>query len=347
MLLKKSLFLLGALFATTVLAAPLQDISETSVELASTTDDHLTVTVTRVDDLLTDNGEWLAERVMAIVMKFDVEDDQHTLAVKPRPAAAQNAYCAQFISHSISFHHHHQILLNGVPFPLGVSSIQIQAAIVANTDLLDITTTDDAVALAASFDTGLVTVEVEATAEHLTTPEGASLRRIVVTERIVEVDGLTVVQTEAGQQIIDVYDDGTVQKYTGGCGSAPLGQVEEQYVKSEIIGVLPGGETEAETIEAEESKSCSGQKLRNAAHRFSNWYNSQPLIARASLAAFTGAVAAAFFAIIYRSLAARRSYAILPTADADAKIDAAFDEKYPVDAKMQSVYEDEEKAPLV
>ncbi|RUO96742.1 hypothetical protein BC936DRAFT_141520 [Jimgerdemannia flammicorona] len=315
MLLKKSLFLLGALFATTVLAAPLQDISETSVELASTTDDHLTVTVTRVDDLLTDNGEWLAERVMAIVMKFDVEDDQ--------------------------------ILLNGVPFPLGVSSIQIQAAIVANTDLLDITTTDDAVALAASFDTGLVTVEVEATAEHLTTPEGASLRRIVVTERIVEVDGLTVVQTEAGQQIIDVYDDGTVQKYTGGCGSAPLGQVEEQYVKSEIIGVLPGGETEAETIEAEESKSCSGQKLRNAAHRFSNWYNNQPLIARASLAAFTGAVAAAFFAIIYRSLAARRSYAILPTADADAKIDAAFDEKYPVDAKMQSVYEDEEKAPLV
>lgn len=315
MLLKKSLFLLGALFATTVLAAPLQDISETSVELASTTDDHLTVTVTRVDDLLTDNGEWLAERVMAIVMKFDVEDDQ--------------------------------ILLNGVPFPLGVSSIQIQAAIVANTDLLDITTTDDAVALAASFDTGLVTVEVEATAEHLTTPEGASLRRIVVTERIVEVDGLTVIQTEAGQQIIDVYDDGTVQKYTGGCGSTPLGQVEEQYVKSEIIGVLPGGETEAETIEAEESKSCSGQKLRNAAHRFSNWYNSQPLIARASLAAFTGAVAAAFFAIIYRGFAARRSYAILPTADADAKIDAAFDEKYPVDAKMQSVYEDEEKAPLV
>jgi len=204
------------------------------------------------------------------------------------------------------------------------------------------------VALAASFDTGLVTVEVEATAEHMSTPEGVPLRRIIVTERIVEVDGQTVVQTEAGQQIMDVYDDGTVQKYAGGCGDIALGQIEEQYVKSEIIGYLP--DSEVEEIDAaeifEESRPCSGQRLRNAVHRFSNWYNSQPLIARVSLAAFTGAMFAAFFATLFRVIAARRSYAALSTVDTDSKVDATFDEKYPVDVKVQNMYEDE-KAPLV
>jgi hypothetical protein len=300
MLFRNSLLLLGALFATTVLAVPVQDISETSIDLETSTDtanaDHLTVTVTRVDDLLSDNGEWLAERIMAVVMNFDVNDDQ--------------------------------IFLNGVPLPLGASSVQIEAAIVANAELLTISNTDDAIALAASFDTGLVTVEVEATAEILANEDGqAPLRRITVIERIIEIDGQSVVQTVAGQQIIDVYNDGTVTKYTG-CGGAA--QIQNEY---------------ADASEEPEQLPC-GQKFRQ-------WYNNQPISVRASMAAFTGAIAATFFAILYRAMSSRRRGYVAVAVDEYAHLDSTLDNKYPVDVKVASppTYEedakDEDKKPLV
>jgi len=295
MLFKKSLLLLGALFAGTVLAVPIQDISATSIDLETSTDatntDHLTVTVTRVDDLLSDNGEWLAERVMAVVMNFDVNDDQ--------------------------------IFLNNVPLPLGTSSVQIEAAIVANADILSITNPDEALALAASFDMGLVTVEVEATAEMILSDEGQLLRRIVVLERIVEIDGQTVIQTVAGQQIIDVYDDGTVTKYTGCSGTAKI-----QY--------------------------NDDLELPTRCQKFRQWYNNQPVAVRASMAAVTGAITAAFLAVLFRAMSARRRcYTVLAVVDEDTRLDSTFDEKYPVDSKVPSPpsYEedaaDEERKPLV
>lgn len=64
-----------------VLAAPLQDVSVTSVDLAEESvnnkgDEHLFVTVTRVDDLVDDDGSILAERVMAVRVTFDVLENQ-------------------------------------------------------------------------------------------------------------------------------------------------------------------------------------------------------------------------------------------------------------------------------
>jgi galactitol-specific phosphotransferase system IIB component len=64
-----------------VLAAPLQDVSVTSVDLAEESvnnkgDEHLFVTVTRVDDLVDDDGSILAERVMAVRVTFDVVENQ-------------------------------------------------------------------------------------------------------------------------------------------------------------------------------------------------------------------------------------------------------------------------------
>jgi len=298
----KSLLILGALFAAAVLAVPVQDISETSIDLETSTDianaDHLTVTVTRVDDLLSDNGEWLAERIMAVVMNFNVNDDQ--------------------------------IFLNGVPLPLGASSIQVEAAIVANADLLTISSADDAIALAASFDTGLVTVEVEATAEIVASEDGlAPLRRITVIERIVEIDGQSVVQTVAGQQIIDVGNDGTVTKYAG-CGGAA-------QIQNDVAASTEGPE-----------------QLNRCGQRFRQWYNRQPVSVRASMAAFTGAIAAAFFATLYRAMSSRRrGYAAVAVTDEYARLDSTFDAKYPVDIKVASppTYEEdakvEEKKPLV
>jgi hypothetical protein len=63
------------------MAAPLQDISLTSVDLSEETinakgDEHLFVTVTRIDDLVDDDGSLLAERIMAVRVTFDVLENQ-------------------------------------------------------------------------------------------------------------------------------------------------------------------------------------------------------------------------------------------------------------------------------
>lgn len=72
------------------------------------------------------------------------------------------------------------------------------------------------------------------------------------------------------------------------------------------------------------------------------------------MAAFTGAIAAAFLASLYRVISARhRGYASVAVADENARLDSSFDEKYPVDVKIASPpsYEEnpkaEEKQPLV
>jgi hypothetical protein len=67
--------------ATLTVAAPLQDVSVTSIDLAENTynakgDELLFVTVTRVDDLIDDDGSLLAERVMAVRVTFDVFENQ-------------------------------------------------------------------------------------------------------------------------------------------------------------------------------------------------------------------------------------------------------------------------------
>lgn len=71
-------FFLAAMLSVLAMAAPLQDISKTSVDLAEAKGDneHLLVTVTRVDDLVNDNGAVLAERVMAVQVSFDVVGNQ-------------------------------------------------------------------------------------------------------------------------------------------------------------------------------------------------------------------------------------------------------------------------------
>ncbi|KAI8646578.1 hypothetical protein BD408DRAFT_409903 [Parasitella parasitica] len=173
--------------ATLTIAAPLQDISVTSVDLAESTynakgDEHLFVTVTRVDDLVDDDGSLLAERVMAVRVTFDVADNQ--------------------------------LMCNGRPVNIGVSSIQVEAQMANNPAKLAITSEEDAALLADSFDIGLVTVDVTATVlDELKTEDGTVFRRISVQESITEINGQKVIQTEAGQQILDVFDNGSLVKW--------------------------------------------------------------------------------------------------------------------------------------
>ncbi|KAI8364045.1 hypothetical protein EDC96DRAFT_511729 [Choanephora cucurbitarum] len=168
-------------------AVPLKDVSVTSIDLAEKTynkmgDEHLFVTVTRVDDLLDNDGSLLAERVMAVQVTFDVIENQ--------------------------------LMCNGKPVEIGVSNIQVEAQMASNPAKLAITSEEDAAILADSFDVGLVTVEVTATLlEELETEDGMILRRIGVQELITEINGQKVVQTEAGQQILDIYDNGSLVKW--------------------------------------------------------------------------------------------------------------------------------------
>lgn len=74
---------------------------------------------------------------------------------------------------------------------------------------------EDASLLADSFDVGLATVEVTASiVDEMKTEDGMTFRRIDVQEKIVEINGEEVVQTEVGQQILDVFEDGAVRKWS-------------------------------------------------------------------------------------------------------------------------------------
>ncbi|KAI8890797.1 hypothetical protein K501DRAFT_167852 [Backusella circina FSU 941] len=173
--------------ASMTMAAPLQDVSITSVDLSEETinakgDEHLFVTVTRIDDLVDDDGSLLAERIMAVRVTFDVLENQ--------------------------------LMCNGRPVDIGVSNIQVEAQMAANPDKLMIASEEDAAVLADTFDVGLATVEVTATIlDELQTDDGMKFRRINVQEKITEINGEKVVQTEAGQQILDVFDNGSLLKW--------------------------------------------------------------------------------------------------------------------------------------
>ncbi|KAL1933688.1 hypothetical protein VTP01DRAFT_7778 [Rhizomucor pusillus] len=185
----KALSLAGLLAtaAIGVYAAPMEDISVTSVDLSEAptgqgSNEHLYVTVSRTDDLVDDDGAIVAERVMAVQVTFDVIENQ--------------LHC------------------NGVPVEIGVNNIQVEAQIAANPEKLTVASEEDASLLADSFDVGLATVEVTASiVDEMKTEDGMTFRRIDVQEKIVEINGEEVVQTEVGQQILDVFEDGAVRKW--------------------------------------------------------------------------------------------------------------------------------------
>jgi hypothetical protein len=150
-------------------ATPLQDISKTSIAIAESdttpSSERFAVTVSRVDDLLDDDGTLLAERLMSVIMTFDIHDNE--------------------------------LLLNGMPVTLGAQSIEIIQAEVSITP-------QEHLDLNKQFDIGLVTVEVESKAEVIPTEDkDVVLRRINVSTRIIEIDGQEVIQTESTERIFE------------------------------------------------------------------------------------------------------------------------------------------------
>ncbi|CAG8531269.1 5841_t:CDS:2 [Ambispora gerdemannii] len=85
---------------------------------------------------------------------------------------------------------------------LGITSVTIIEAKIIS---VDNATDDVSEELEDSFDLGLVTVEVSSSAESFPTDDpSVSLRRVTISTRIVEVDGVDVVQTDAVEKILEV-----------------------------------------------------------------------------------------------------------------------------------------------
>jgi len=278
------------------MAAPFQDISSTSVSLeeeqTSPDAEHLTVKISRVDDLVDDNGDVLIERIMGVQLGFDIEDEK--------------------------------ILLNGAPLELGPSSVEIEAVILADESLLPSNSSEemtDLTPLTNTLDIGLVTVEVEATVERLVTSEGIPIRHIVVSERIVEVNGAHVLQTEAQQHVLDIFENGTVVQsiVASDATTTELGE----------LGMLP----EPAAIEAmpfaDEDSPCG---LRS---RFAWFLKIDPHIRMAILGFFSGTLLYTFFVLARRIVRGRAHYMVVAVEDAEA---IWSDEK---DAKAVEVEETE------
>ncbi|KAI9315242.1 hypothetical protein BX666DRAFT_1960683 [Dichotomocladium elegans] len=246
--------LFALLLVSSVCAAPIEDISVTSVDVAEQPvgnkgDELLYVTVTRTDDLVDDDGSLLAERVMAVQVTFDVIENQ--------------LHC------------------NGVPVQIGVSNIQVEAQIAANPEKLTITSEEDLAVLEDSFDIGLATVEVTAVfIDELKTEDGMTFRRLGVQERIIEINGEQVVQTDVGQQILDVFEDGQVQRW------AP------DELTGFLMPVDDSNSAQKDTFVPETSKGCAAELVEPLV----NWWNNQSFAVQGVI---SGSVFAVLLAIAY------------------------------------------------
>ncbi|CAG8576415.1 2095_t:CDS:2 [Dentiscutata erythropus] len=172
----KFAFLVHVFFVALLLvlsqAGPIKDESSTSVSIAekqtSPTSERFIVAVQRIDDLVGDGGELLAERISAVVIKFDLNDEG--------------------------------LRMNDIAVPMNVTSVQVLQAEIVPANI----TQEQLQQYENSFDIGMVTVEVNTIAKSYPTEDpGFILRQIVIAVRIIEIDGVTVVQNDVVERIIE------------------------------------------------------------------------------------------------------------------------------------------------
>ncbi|KAJ3322103.1 hypothetical protein HDV06_003554 [Boothiomyces sp. JEL0866] len=138
---------------------------------------HFAVTVTRVDDLMNEKEEEVAVKISAVLLKFDVDTDG-------------------------------QALVNDVPVPMGLSKVEVAAkTMVARKDIEGITDQE----LMDSFDEGIIGVEINVKGYEMKHND-VMIRRLAITERILEINGKEVEQEEAVQQVLEILPDGSMKK---------------------------------------------------------------------------------------------------------------------------------------
>ncbi|CAG8452446.1 13472_t:CDS:2 [Cetraspora pellucida] len=152
-------------------AGPIKDESKTTIDIAEIQTpgtDRFVVAVNRVDDLVDDGGEILAEKITSVVINFELRDDA--------------------------------LMMNNVLVPMNVSSVQVFQAEIVPANI----TQEQLQEYENSFDIGMVTVDVKTVANSFPTDDvNISLRRIYITIRIIEIDGVTVTQRDVVGRILE------------------------------------------------------------------------------------------------------------------------------------------------
>jgi len=234
-----------------VVSSPLIDISSTSLGIAeyrsSPHTSTISVTVKRLDDLLTDNGEFLGERRVSVQVNLEVSDSK--------------------------------ILVNGEPIPMGPSSVILKNVLIVPADR-------SIEAVSKAFPIGLVKMELFAEVERIESPDqSVSFRRILLAERIVEIEGHVVIETDTTQQIIDLLDDGRVFHYDA---SDPLAHLYPPV----SVPASKFGEVSAPP----NAVPCGLRSAHHAAKKFGNRLMSQPVVLRVLI---IGLLSSALFLILF------------------------------------------------
>jgi len=235
-----------------VVSSPLIDISSTSLGIAeyrsSPHTSTISVTVRRFDDLLTDNGEFLGERKVSIQINLEISDQK--------------------------------LLINGEPVPIGPSSIILK-------NVLIVPASDRSLeAVEKAFPIGLVKMELFSEVERIESPDqSVSFRRILLAERIVEIEGHFVIETETTQQIIDLLDDGRVFHYDSADPLAAL------YPPASI----PASKY-AQVTAPPNAVPCGLRSAHLAAKKFGTRLMSQPVVLRVLI---IGLLSSALFLILF------------------------------------------------
>jgi hypothetical protein len=302
-------------------------------------DETFAVKVERVDDLLDDDGRIIAERVMDVKLNFDINDDE--------------------------------LLVNGVPVDLGLSTIQVETDIlVAPRGQAAGITSDD---VEPAFDTGIVKLKVKAQADEIlidaidleesdvdtdvsvdntdqpdkiladasdleesdvntdvptdSTDSLMVVRRVVVTARILEINGHDVVQTDLIEQVLDILPTGEIR------------HGEPKAIPMLAIGMPDAFDVELMAEQEQNMSPCHRGGHPLAQHAVHAWHR-LPMAVRIGLATFFGSllVLTLFVALpfaMYAQWRARRdpAYRALEPNDDDTSFDYGYDEKKAGDLK--------------
>ncbi|KAJ3275764.1 hypothetical protein HDV01_007231 [Terramyces sp. JEL0728] len=188
------------LLLSAVLATPiLKDEHKTQIKLipiegTAQEPSHFAVTVTRVDGLVNEKDEEVAVKISAVLLKFDVDTNG-------------------------------QALVNDVPVPMGLSKVEVAAkTMVARKDIEGITDQE----LLESFDEGIIGVEINVKGYEMKHND-VMIRRLAITERILEINGKEVEQEEAVQQVLEILPDGSMKK------GMPCHQGQDK-LQSDLVG---------------------------------------------------------------------------------------------------------------
>ncbi|KAJ3282542.1 hypothetical protein HK104_010836 [Borealophlyctis nickersoniae] len=100
-----------------------------------------------------------------------------------------------------------EVSVNSVPVPLGVSTIKTEAGMVMGVSADANMTKEE---LKEAFDVGIVAIEVHAKADRIAWDDGMEVTRLVIAERILEINGAQMEQNDIMQQVMILKEDGTV-----------------------------------------------------------------------------------------------------------------------------------------